>query len=399
MTDHKISIIELTQGFGSHNLYEVGFTTENKSGMFYCWTEECDKLYDRNVEWDKIFKTRDPIIFETSLKVTGIQKVKSIDDKDQSDYYEIPEREATGYIIPEYDFLNHKLKKLGFYSVKDTELAYSEALNLLELTPDSKITVAKYAEIGNYRNTLFEQIKRQANAVYNINKVIADVFKVYYFESEKAVILAKLNEDSEEKLIQIDLDWREIKNNLSEHFGRRVQMGMSLEDIKESFESAFKLAETTGFHYPESKYFEKNKIKYISKEIHESVMGGYRALMKEKEPLMEKAATIYRKISPLESLLEDFLFENKIKTSEEFSKKLFSIEQFREKVSKVVGLQYWETAHQMHPDEGVWEEIHEKIEKRRESFGLERKHTSFGGFKNAKKDVMDKLKEKRKKER
>jgi len=312
--DHNLSDFGLNFDFKTEDLYKIGSDYKHGYSRYFYWHEACEKLYKTKVEWDEVLPLRDPIELISSRKFTETVETSDKVHERYNPLYKY-RTEPTGYMISNYIFISCNLM-----FISSDDISYKDTLNLFWLDEKGRITVNTYTEIGNYRNILHSQIERQANAVQDINREIADVFKVYYYETERAIVLAKLNEQSNEVIEQINKYWHNLKFGLRGLFRRIVQTGMSLKqyygliefikkNINDSSEAVDDLSSTS---------FLIEKTKYIPEDILNHIMCGFYALMEKKEPIIETSVLLAEKILPLESILEDFFRNRNVKSTEDF---------------------------------------------------------------------------------
>lgn len=340
-TDHRLTEFGLNYNFEESNVYKLNVLTKfiPMFKKYYTWTKKCNNFYkiDINEEWSDVFTLLNPIVYQTTRR--NIEKVRFYSEEGT----EKPENTIartgyigqnftvpTGYVIPKYNFLSYKLNASVSYYKPDSAVytvnkeAYNNAIKLFSIEKNSKITPKQYTDIGNYRDLLHRQIERQANQSQNIDREIADILKIYYYESERAIVKAKMREQSKNKITIIELDWHSIKQGLSELYQVKIQGGMGLQDIKNEniqlLESTKKEYKKSVYKYHEFNPFRLDNDKYIPTEILKYILNGYQEYMKQKDILISTTLPLVKKIEPLESLLEDFFFDRSIKSVEEYTR-------------------------------------------------------------------------------
>lgn len=399
MTDHHLSDLGLSYDSQEKNLYKFNNCTKFAYNFvrFYTWTKKCDEFYkiEINKVWEEIFSLSDLIVYQTtqsasesSRTVNDSSEINTPKTFGQLEYDDIGDMVQTGYVIPKYEFLFFKLNG-GFYGHLQQEPVfykfkklYKEAVELFDLNKNGKISINQYIQIAKLRNILFEQLTRQANLVHNIISELADILKVYYFESERAVVKAKNSASSKTKIDEIDKDWTNIREGLSELFNFKIRGGLTLETIKWHIEND-KLTQKErstrlGVSYTDFEPFQLDNDKYVSKDILEYILGGYKVYMKQKESIIDTSMVLFEQIAPLESMLEDFFLKRKIKTADEFKLSLS-----RNLVNKYQGDRYWDTYKKYYQEMKNMENAYDRIVKEMDELGLNIRHTSFESFKTS----------------
>lgn len=277
--------------------YKTKYNTQNDY-FILLWRERCNKFYKANMDWDAVFPMSDAMQYQSTLDT----------------------ERPTGYIMPIFklDYTNHQIV---------SKEAYKIALNLFDIEEKSKISPKEYTEIGNYRDVLFGQLERQINEVQNIHRDLIDVLKVYYFEFERAIIIEKLKEQSKEQVEIFDNLWEYLKNWLTHILKNHIQAGDSLEKLEQENKDIYYdyYSSPTTINQYVSRYihitdnFVLYNNKLIDNELLDSLYTGFTEIMKVRERVLETTRSFVSKIAPLESILEDYFLNQKIKSVEEYS--------------------------------------------------------------------------------
>lgn len=155
--------------------------------------------------------------------------------------------------------------------------------------------------LSNYRDTLLIQLKRQAKEINRINTEIANVLKVYYYESDRATLKGVPDDYSDEEIDKRVKDRSHVLRNIRNLFEALILSGAKTELI-ESHSMLEKLKEN----------------KYISEHLIDATIHGILTLSKKKDPLIDMAVQLAYKINPLESILEDAFLHDRVKSKIQF---------------------------------------------------------------------------------
>lgn len=314
--------------FKNPNIYDVNHShlSRRLGKDYFVWTRDCEAFYKDPINWDNIFPASNLI----DLKSTSIQAENkyhtnawknNYSQKDESKPEGHPSiySETSGFIIPEYTFLN------SLHDVYESESTYLEVLKEFDIEDTHQISPKKFTAISNYRDVLHDQINRQAIAISNINREIRNVLKVYYYELEKAMFLTKKKALTDSTINKIQKDWTFFKIGLREFYEHIIQFGSNPNGIgnsilksntlhKQSIDNSDSIFvsgdDKLTFHLEESSY--------IPSDILDKVLDGYYALMLQKGPIINTASKIASKIRPLDSILEDYCRDMHLKSPEEF---------------------------------------------------------------------------------
>lgn len=297
-----------------------------------------NELYNIDIlnEWKRVFHIKEPIKYESSLKASAVSReyhdgttkkypnrhtMVSPQKARAGKFSESIDMVPTGYVIPNYDFIGHRLYRRisHMFENNETEKAYRDALDLVGLEENDKMTVFQYNDVGTYRDILHNQIDRQAKKIINILPSIAYIFKIHYYETEKAITNAKLKTESNTEVDKLNSDLRMIQDGLVTLFLHDIQSGKPIEQLILTEKDFNKKQEKIGI--PDVKIekpFLLVENTYIPKNIMARTISSFFSLLVQIKKVRDVAVDLARKIEPLESILEDFFMGRKIKSLEEY---------------------------------------------------------------------------------
>ena len=261
---------ELDTRIGAQLGNKYSYTFVN-GGIYYYWNKSNDKeLIKPEFNWSGYLNIPEPISFKS--KNTKI-----------------------GYLTPRFDFISVQFNR---YDYKGDQ--YRSVLELFGLKEESIIPPEKVPLISNYRDTLLKQLKRQEKEITKFDVQIANILKVYYYETEQATFSNLENESEKEQRIRVT-NWGEILHNIKGLFQSLITKGAS--------------SELTKNHW---RLKELLKNKYISEHLIDATIHGVLTLSKKKDPIIDMAVQLAHKINPLESILEDAFLNDRIKSKIQF---------------------------------------------------------------------------------
>ncbi len=291
---------EIDESLGAKLGGKYSYTSAN-GGIYYYWNKSNDKkLIDPVFNWKGYFDIPEPIQYRSTEKPTGEIKevefpaVKKFNIKKR--IVKIPQSEPTGYLTPRFHFINSQFNR---YVYKGDE--YKETLKVFGIKEKGIIPPEKIPIISNYRDTLLSQLNRQADELTKLNEQIANVLKVYYYESEQAILKGDSKDYSDEEIKKRVKDRTEVLQNIRNLFEALILTGASSELIESH--SMTKRIHDNG---------------YVSKHLKEAAIHGVIFLTKKKDPLIKMAVQLAHKINPLESILEDAFLNDRVKSKNQF---------------------------------------------------------------------------------
>ena len=297
---------EINESLGAKLGDKYSYTSTN-GGIYYHWNESNDrKLNKPDFNWNAYFDIPEPINYKSSQRPTGktekIQFPGSKKNGIEPVFKDIPQTEPTGYLTPRFKFINIQINKYGF---KGDD--YNKALETFGIDENETIPPDKLPVISNYRDTLLKQLHRQAEQLNELNRQIANVLKVYYYESEQAILKGNVDEYSDKEIGKRVKDRSNILRNIRNLFEALILSGAK-SDLIDRHSMLEKL----------------KKNKYISEHLIDSTIHGVITLSKKKDPLINMAVQLAYKINPLESILEDAFLNDRIRPNKEYLKENIS---------------------------------------------------------------------------
>jgi len=291
---------EVNEKLGAELGNKYSYTSAN-GGIYYQWNNSNDrKLNKPDFNWNGYFDIPEPINYKSSHRPTGkTEKVQFPGSKKhgiEPVIKEVPQSEPTGYLTPRFRFINIQINRYGF---KRDE--YKQALETFGISENGTIPPEKLPVISNYRDTLLKQLHRQAEQLNEWNREIANVLKVYYYESEQAILKGSADEYSDEEIEQRVKQRSNVLRNIRNLFDALILSGAKTELI-ERHSMLEKLKEN----------------KYISEHLIDATIHGVLTLSKKKDPIIDMAVQLAHKINPLESILEDAFLSDRIKSKIQF---------------------------------------------------------------------------------
>jgi len=286
--------------FGGELGKKYSYTIGN-GGFYYHWNKSNDrKLNNPDFNWNGYFDIPEPINYKSSHRPTGkTEKVQFPGSKKhgiEPVIKEIPQSEPTGYLTPRFRFINIQINRYGF---KGDE--YKQALETFGIDENGTIPPEKLPVISNYRNTLLKQLQRQAEQLNKWNRQIANILKVYYYESEQSILKGYPDEYSNEEIKQRAKDRNKVLRNIRNLFDALILSGAKTELIK-CHSMLEKLKDN----------------KYISEDLIDATIHGVLTFSQKKDPVIDMAVQLANKINPLESILEDAFLSDRIKSKIQF---------------------------------------------------------------------------------
>lgn len=291
---------EIDDHLGAELGNKYSYTVPNGK-VYYHWNKSNDrKLNKPDFNWNGYFDIPEPINYKSSHRPTGkTERVQFPGSKKhgiEPTIKEIPQTEPTGYLTPRFRFINIQIYRYGF---KGDE--YKQALETFGISENGTIPPEKLPVISNYRDTILKQLQRQAEQINKLNREIANVLKVYYYESEQAILKGNADEYSDEEIEQRVKDRSNVLRNIRNLFDALILSGAKTELI-ERHSMLEKLKEN----------------KYLSEHLIDATIHGVLTLSKKKDPIIDMAVQLAHKINPLESILEDAFLNDRVKSKIQF---------------------------------------------------------------------------------
>lgn len=350
---HDLLLSEERESFKKQYLKDKYIINDAETKPYYTWSSINDHQLD-NLKMGISFSVlSEPIIHKSFQKIAGYGNIKKWSSKTGEHVREV---EETGYVVPEFRFILIQLNKQ-----KISEDDYTKALSKLDLENDSEIPFNTIHQISAYRDALLKQIIRQANIISDINQNIISVFKVYLYETKLAIGTSDISSDEKLKLLKKTYDTSSAIIHL-------IARGAPSKDVTEQY-------------IPDLKKWNR----YLPEKYWESTINGLNKYCKSRDKILETTAILAKQYLPYESLLEDVLLNNQIKTPEDFSEV-----NSQNDLSKYYNDEYWVIAHDYYHLGMSWKEVYNKVSEEMEEAGLERRHITFDSFKNGKQYYLKK---------
>lgn len=240
-------------------------------GHFLGWQDRNDE----HTNWENFFELPEPIESSTpgnpSSRLTDNILQKNGALQQQSD-------NQTGFVRPLFRFISMRL-----ISVEESKEDYRRVAGQFDL---SSSPIDLIGQMSAYRNALFLQVQRQATEAWRINQEIAEVLKVFYYQTGQGVNNLPKVELAEKLRSDRPLVFYEIR----QLFDEAIVGGARIENLKSRW-------------IPEN--IEANC--FVSDQLREATAGRLLSLVRSREPILQIAEKLARNILPLETLLEHLL--------------------------------------------------------------------------------------------
>lgn len=244
---------------------------------------EEELLNKGNINPEKIFIIIDAIEYETEDESVQKGPKKTIGINEWSLIERVPK---TGHVRPKIQFTENTFTKND----------YQKILHQFDLLEDDRIPPEKYPQIVAFKNTQEQQFTRQASVVVKLHQLIAEELGSLYANLE-AALLEKQRQNQPNDYGNVAPDgWTELVLELRSIFNQ-IQYGMTPDKIKQVNRSDSLFQHTI---VPSN----------LCNETSERIMKHCR----KREPIIEVLRVLVKKILPLESLIEDFNFDQPIKS-------------------------------------------------------------------------------------
>ncbi len=320
------SEVQIPEQYEKYSIHIVG------GKPHYSWQPINDKLI-KNPEfnWNNYFELPEKINYRSSHRKTG----KIINDKIGNRPVSYSETEKTGYQRPVFRFI----------SIHISSDEFDECLSRFNLKIGEEIEFTQMPVITSYRDSLLDQMKRQAVEINKLNQQLADALKVYYFETEQAN-----NGQINDHIRDIYRIFLVLKGGID---SKQLKDIWIFDAIRSN---------------PD-----------ITDHLKEATIHGISHLCEKKDPLLKIAEKLAKEIYVLESVIEDKFLNNKVSSLQE-------IEEPDPRL-KFHSENYFDTALKFYRDSKknnskglTWPEVYEKIIKEENELGMENKYTSFDSF-------------------
>lgn len=274
-------LIEIFTGKKVPKKYSKYSDTSSGGGIYHRWSKYNDELIENpQFNWSGIFELPEDLSYINTYRKTG----KIIPDKIGDKAVKYAETVKTGYLRPKFEFLSFRVSSDDF----------DQLLSRLNLKIGEEISFQQIPVITSYRDSLLNQMNRQASEINRLNAEIASVLKVYYFESEEEAktLIKNANTKPEKEALSRSFlkSIREIRNIFSVLKG-----GIHSEEIQK-----------TQIH----EYISSNQ--FIDDYLKETTLFGIQYLSEKKDPLLDISEKFAKEIYVLESVIEDKFLNNRV---------------------------------------------------------------------------------------
>lgn len=238
----------------------------------------------------KVFIIIDAIKYRTEEEHVSTDRKKKFEDVELDIAESIP---RTGFVK----------QKIQFTESTFTFDDYEKMLVKFDLKSDTTVPLETYTQIESFKNALETQFNRQASEIVKLHQRIAEEFGTLYSHAEQAMLDEQQKKHPKDFKNKLPEGWSDLTLNLHSIFNR-IQYGMSPEKIKrlKVLDSLF-----------QNKYIDQD----LAGETAENIMG----LCRRREPIIDKLRVLTKKILPLESITEDYLLDQEIKSIQNIHEK------------------------------------------------------------------------------
>lgn len=246
-------------------------------------------LQNGKVDPSRLFTLSEAHGYQRSRKIT-LPEIKNgviVSEVSQEDHYDAP------YLKPKFN-LSENVILSG---------EYENLLDRFSLKKDPRVTPEKVPQIEAFKNILYEQYDRQATEILKLNRLIADELGAFYSMVEEKMISTQKSQYPKDFAVKPPTGWSDLVQQLTAIFNR--------------------------LHFdidPNSIELEKNLKRLIQnidldQLIAEKTSEQVFLYLRKREPIIFGLRALTRKILPIESILEDIIFNGEIKSQEEIRKR------------------------------------------------------------------------------
>lgn len=242
--------------------YSSTITFSSLSDRYYRWNKSNQKkIPNKNFDWNGCFDEPDYI----GLKKSG-----------------------SGYVYPNFHFLQFA------FTHSEKTIDHDAPFNDFGLSKDKPVPPEKIILIQGFKDSLLAQLKRQAVELKKIDREIANVLKVYYYETEQAILEQQITDDERDKILL------RLENTVKNIFKNYIQRGI------------------------DNKHLEKmlNNLpnKFVSEYLFTCQKNGILYLNQTKQTSINTALEMMLKIVPMEGILSKAFMGKIIISDIEFRK-------------------------------------------------------------------------------
>ncbi len=287
----ELNLDDLNKHFGAIHADKYSYSV-GKFGLYYEWNTAKEKDFSPGFNWNSVFRMKESISFKSTIRTTGEKEKRNLGDR----IIEIPVTEPTGYLRPEFNFIN---KLFYNYSINKDE--YEAVLKLFSIKHNQKVNAEKIPFISAYRDTLLNQIKRQIEGIEKINSEIINVLKVFYYEGEIATLKGDTSEYSIEE-IKARTNYFTEKNHQIKLFFEVLIAPGAKSDLIENHRLTNEMLNHS----------------YLGDDIINPTLNGIITFTKKRDPLLVVSAKLVSTVIAIESILEDVFMNWRLKSISQF---------------------------------------------------------------------------------
>jgi len=252
------------------------FKGPHQGEIFYYWSPRNDAELKADFSAYSNFSVPEPI--ENSARIDYKNEFYASNYQDSfSLISQSPEN--TGYIRPFYSFVKNE-----FNPVIDSEKCYADTQTLFDLGNVNIIKPDKLNQICTYRDNLVTQVNRQADHIYQINRLLASVLKFLAYQMN----------------LQQSTPSPVLKNSISRLFNYDILGGVKRSSINLEFLDTI---DTDNESFEHALTTSKNGLDY---------------LLSFRDPTIETAVRLVKLLHPLEIVIEKAIKDERIYTPKEY---------------------------------------------------------------------------------
>lgn len=193
------------------------------------------------------------------------------------------------YILPSFHYVSNIIEP------KKWEEAYTNVVNIFDLTIDIAITPEQVQKISVYKAVVQEQLDRQVRYIEYINNDLVESLREFFFAHFNFI----LSQTKSQSLIQDDLDFS--SSVFSAFFTKSIIVGELGEGFMKSWSIALEDLESQ-----------------VSNELIEETTRKLDFMINHKENILLGAEQLAAKLFPLSTILLDAVFNNQLMSPEDY---------------------------------------------------------------------------------
>lgn len=235
--------------------------------IYYQWSEKSDRKVDEWFSWNGVFDVSATLEYEST----------------------------SGYVKPVFNNIpQNPLSVRRKY--------YGNIIDRFDLNKIDELLIhEKIISLTSYKELLEKQLHRQLEKLFELDKEIKDVLKVYYFESKQLIMEGDPPKITPDELDEKSYQAKKLTKAVSKIYKNIVLNGAVSTRIKEELRSIW-------------------HNEFIPSHLKKATCDGVLSLVDKRESILEVAQTIIGKISPIESILESVILNDKLPSLDEYLK-------------------------------------------------------------------------------